>query len=270
MKDGSDKSGAIPTNLRLLLVLEEMARIGVPVTPTELNQSLNLPKPTIHRLFATLEEEGFIQREIDGRSYSPGARLRAMSAGILSSLRIRTARVAILSELAEQVGETVNLALPDRDAMIYIDRVETKWPLRIQLPVGTRVPFYCTASGKMYLSTLNRRHLKSYLEATVFEARTPATLISADAVLEEVGRIRERGHSTDDSEFMEGMIAVAVPVYGTEGRLVSTLSFHAPESRLPLRDAVEHVAVLKEAAMKLSVLIGGAEDRSNGQVASEK
>ncbi|WP_424928678.1 IclR family transcriptional regulator [Amaricoccus tamworthensis] len=263
MKDGSDNSGSIPTNLRLLFVLEEMARIGVPVTPTELNQSLNLPKPTIHRLFSTLEQEGFIQREIDGRSYSPGARLRRMSTGILSSLRIRTARVAILTDLAEQVGETVNLALPDRDAMVYIDRVETKWPLRIQLPVGTRVPFYCTASGKMYLSTLNRRHLKSYLEATVFEARTPGTLVSADAVLEEVSRIRERGYSTDDSEFMEGMIAVAVPIYGSEGRLVSTLSFHAPASRLPLRDAEQHVEVLKGAASRLSVLIGGAGDEAD-------
>ena len=123
MKDDKDKDGAIPTNLRLLLVLEEMARAGVPVTPTEVNQTLGLPKPTIHRLFTTLETEGFIQREIDGRGYSPGRRLRMMSTGILSSLRIRTARIAILTQVAEDIGETCNIALPDRDAMIYLDRV---------------------------------------------------------------------------------------------------------------------------------------------------
>ena len=49
-------------------------------------------------------------------------------------------------------------ALPDREAMVYIERVQTEWPLRIQLPIGTRVPFHCTASGKMYLSTLERRY----------------------------------------------------------------------------------------------------------------
>ena len=77
-------------------MLEAMAKAWVPVTPTEVNQSLGLPKPTIHRLFSTLENEGFIQREIDGRGYSPGLRIRNMSTGIISSLRIRTARVAVL------------------------------------------------------------------------------------------------------------------------------------------------------------------------------
>ena len=81
--------------MRLLLLLEEVANTGVPVTPTVLNAKLGLPKPTIHRLFATLEAEGFLQRDIDGKSYSPGRRLREMSVGVLSSLRIRSARLAV-------------------------------------------------------------------------------------------------------------------------------------------------------------------------------
>lgn len=253
--DTGDKDGAIPTNLRLLLVLEAMAEAGVPVTPTEVNQHLGLPKPTIHRLFSTLETEGFIQREIDGRGYSPGLRLRRMSTGILSSLRIRTARVAVLTKLAEEIGETCNIALPDRDAMVYLDRVETKWPLRIQLPVGTRVPFYCTASGKMYLSSLDRRHLRSYAGSVQMEARTPTTLTDPDALVEEAQQVRARGYATDNGEFMEGMIAVAVPILGAEGRLVSTLSFHAPEQRLSLAEAEAHVGVLQEAAARLSRLL---------------
>ena len=72
--------GAIPTNLRLLLLLEELAQSGLPTTPTELNAKLGLPKPTVHRLFHTLEAEGFVQRDIDGKSYSPGRRLRRLSA----------------------------------------------------------------------------------------------------------------------------------------------------------------------------------------------
>lgn len=258
MAEDMAKDGAIPTNLRLLLVLEAMATAGVPVTPTEVNQSLGLPKPTIHRLFATLEAEGFIQREIDGRGYSPGLRLRTMSAGILSSLRIRTARGAILSKLAEEVGETCNIALPDKDAMLYLDRVETKWPLRIQLPVGTRVPFYCTASGKMYLSSLDRRHLRSYARAAVMEAKTSATITDADALMEEVQIIRQRGYATDNGEFMEGMTAVAVPILESNGRLVSTLSIHAPDQRLPLDRALGHIDRLQKAARQLSGLL--AED----------
>lgn len=259
MVDENGKDGAIPTNLRLLLVLEAMAEAGVPVTPTEVNLKLGLPKPTIHRLFATLENEGFIQREIDGRGYSPGLRLRKVSAGILSSLRIRTARIAILNKLADEIGETCNIALPDRDAMIYLDRVETKWPLRIQLPVGTRVPFYCTASGKMYLSSLDQRHLRNYAVSTTLEARTGTTITSPDVLIDQVKEIREQGYAADNSEFMEGMVAIAVPIVESNGRLVSTLSFHAPEQRLPVSAAFEYVPVLKIAATQLSALLSETE-----------
>ena len=70
-------------------------------------------------------------------------------------------RQTVLNALAEDVGETCNIAMPERHAMVYLDRVETKWPLRIQLPVGTEVPFHCTASGKMYLSSLKPRLLQN-------------------------------------------------------------------------------------------------------------
>lgn len=255
MADLTDSEGTIPTNLRLLIVLEAMAEAGVPVTPTEVNQKLGLPKPTIHRLFATLENERFIQREIDGRGYSPGLRLRQMSTGILSSLRIRTARVAILTKLAEEIGETCNISIPDRDAMVYLDRVETKWPLRIQLPIGTRVPFYCTASGKMYLSSLDRRHLRNYATSAQLEANTSMTILDPEDLIGEISDIRDRGYSTDNGEFMEGMIAVAVPIIDSYGRLVSTLSFHAPEQRLSLSRAIEHVETLKTAAHRLASLL---------------
>lgn len=264
MADGNGSDGTIPTNLRLLLVLEAMAEAGVPVTPTEVNQTLGLPKPTIHRLFTTLESEGFIQREIDGRGYSPGRRMRRMSAGILSSLRIRTARVAILTQLAEEIGETSNIAIPDRDAMVYLDRVETKWPLRIQLPIGTRVPFYATASGKMYLSSLERRHLRNYAGSAQLDRRTDRTITDPDALLAEVEAIRERGYSTDNEEFMDDMIAVAVPIPDHNGRLVSTLSFHAPRQRLSMDEAISHVARLTASAARLSDLLSDGAAESGG------
>lgn len=253
MDDGT--SDTIPTSLRLLMVLEEVARQGVPVTPTEVNAELGLPKPTIHRLFTKLEDEGFLQRDIDGRAYSPGRRLRGMATGVLSSLRIRTARLAVLKRLSATVGETCNIALPDRDAMIYLERVETEWPLRIQLPIGTTVPFYCTASGKMYLSTLPKSHLERYARSEKFIAQTQNTLTDPDAVLAEVVEVRDRGYAIDDEEFMDGMIAIAVPILGDNARLVATLSFHAPTVRFSVGKALTFLPELRTAAADLSSLL---------------
>lgn len=254
-----EKSGSIPTNLRLLLVIEEIAKAGVPVTPTEVNAQIGLPKPTIHRLFSTLEEEGFLQRDMDGRTYSPGPRLRDMAGGILSSLRIRTARQAVLKRVSREIGETCNIALPDRDSMTYLERVETEWPLRIQLPIGTRVPFYCTASGKMYLGSLALNHLKTYLAATDLVRRTPNTITDPDALLEEIRGVREVGYALDREEFMEDMIALAVPILDTNQRLMATLSFHAPTQRFDIARALEFLEPLKDAATALSNLVVHAD-----------
>ncbi|MDM8167569.1 IclR family transcriptional regulator [Roseovarius sp.] len=254
-----EKSGSIPTNLRLLMVIEQIASAGVPVTPTEVNAQIGLPKPTIHRLFSTLEEEGFLQRDMDGRTYSPGPRLREMAGGILSSLRIRTARQAVLKRISREIGETCNIALPDRDCMTYLERVETEWPLRIQLPIGTRVPFYCTASGKMYLSSLATNHLRSYLEATDLEQRTPNTITDPDALFDEIAEVRNAGYALDREEFMEDMIAVAVPIQDTNGRLMATLSFHAPSQRFDIPRALEYLDPMKEAAKDLSNLVSDTE-----------
>lgn len=156
-------SGQIPTNLRLLLIFEEVVAAGVPVTPSTIGDALGLPKPTVHRLLQTAEAEGFLQRDLDGRSFGPGPRLNRLALNTLSSHRLRTARLAVLQALANDLGETCNIATPDREGMIYLDRVETKWPLRIQLPIGTQVPFHCTASGKIYLSHLTAPNMARFL-----------------------------------------------------------------------------------------------------------
>ena len=85
-----EAKGQIPTNLRLLYLLEEISRAGVPVAPSLLCDALKLPKPTVHRLLHTAEAEGFVQRDVDGRSYGPGRRMRRLSINTLSSQRVRT------------------------------------------------------------------------------------------------------------------------------------------------------------------------------------
>ena len=258
--DGETPRDTIPTNMRLLMVLEEVAKAGVPVTPTEVNAALDLPKPTIHRLFATLEDEGFLQRDMDGRTYSPGPRLRTLAGGILSSLRIRTARQAILKRLSRQIGETCNIALPDRDAMIYLERVETEWPLRIQMPKGTRVPFHCTASGKMYLSSLASNHLQRYLKAAELVGHTPNSITDPQHLRTEIATIRDQGYALDREEFMTDMIALAVPILDPNQRLMATLSFHAPAQRFNVQKSLNFLGAVREASAELSLLVSAKAD----------
>ena len=248
------KDTQIPTNLRLLMILEEVARLGVAVKPTDLIETMGLPKPTIHRLLQTAEAEGFLQRDLDGRSYGPGDRLRALAVNTMSSERVRTARLAIMKGAAEEIGETINLATPDREGMTYLDRVETKWPLRIQLPIGTQVPFHCTAGGKMYLSSLKSTTLNGVLNSKPLEKLTDQTITDPAELRKELTETRKRGFSQDNEEFMAGMAAIAVPIWDSQDRLLATLSVHAPVMRCSLEQIIGFFEPLRAAADKLSEL----------------
>ncbi len=178
-----------------------------------------------------------------------------MAAGVLSSTRIRSARLAVMGRLADDVGETCNLAVPGRSSMIYLDRVETHWPLRIQLPVGTHVPFHCTASGKLYLSTLSKTRLERVLNNTKLERRTRNTKTTKKDLLEEIRQIQAKGYAEDNEEFIDAMVALAVPVLDPNERLVSTLALHAPAPRLSLPKVRKHLPRLRRAAGELSKLL---------------
>lgn len=250
-----DRGERIPTTLRLLTLLEEVVRIGGPVTPADLGGVTDLPKATLHRLFQTLETEGYLQREPDGRSYSVGPRARQLAVATLSTMRVRTSRLAVLRALAKDTGETCNLAIPDREAMVYLDRVETEWPLRVQFSVGTHVPLYCTASGKLYLSTLSAARLDSYLRNVDLEAKTPRTITDREALRDEIAKVREQDFSIDDEEFLEGVIAFAVPLRDMYGRMPATVSFQGPTQRITVERGYEFLPRLRRAAEELSALL---------------
>lgn len=249
-----DKS-ALPPSFRNLQILEVLASEGRPLTATEINASLNLPVPTIHRLVGNLEAEGFLTRHIDGRSYQPGPKLRQMMQGVIRFWHQDLPQRDVLIRLNQRLGETCNLSIPDGDAMLYIDRVETHWPLRIQLHVGSRVPLHATAAGKLALSQINDGKLERYLKRTELHAYTAQTITDPDRLRDELRQIRQQGYSTDTGEFVPGMIAMAVPVLDRSGQLIATVSFHAPVQRLTLAEGLKYLPDLRAAAEELAGLM---------------
>ncbi|MEM6306734.1 MAG: IclR family transcriptional regulator [Pseudomonadota bacterium] len=254
--DAAPKSSDhIPTNLRLLMLLEAVVNNGGTVKPAQIGKVLGLPKPTIHRLLKTAEDAGFLRRDMDGRSYGPGVRLRRLATHTLSASHIQRTRSAILRNLSQTVGETCNLAAPADDGMIYLDRHETAWPLRIQLPTGSTVPFHCTASGKLYLASLPSVHVDHAVGINGLKKYTTATFTDITLLKSELSKIYRQGYATDNEEFMIGMVALGVPIKDLNGRLLSTISIHAPIQRMTLDQMMQHLPKLQQASEQMTSLI---------------
>jgi DNA-binding IclR family transcriptional regulator len=245
----------IPTNLRTLLILEIMGGSDVPLSPTEINSKLGLPKQTVHRLCATLVEEGYLVYEPSGKRLRPARRLRLLASGVLFASRIHISRRQILTNVAKEVRETVNFVVPEINGMNYLDRVETDWPFRVQLPIGTHVPFHCTASGKTFLAGLSRSARRKMVAALHLEEKTKNTVTDHAQLLEQLDDVARLGYAIDNEEFMEGMVAIAVPINDSCGRFLAALAFHGPNIRLSVENMIERKSVLTDAAHKLGQIL---------------
>lgn len=252
MPDRGDGEGRVPTNLRMLLILEAVAGAGAPLGAAELGRRVGLPKPSAHRLCSRLEAEGFLTRTEEGGGYRAGRRARLLASALLHSSSEHIARHQVMQALAEEIGETVNFVVPEDAGMSYKDRVETNWAFRIQLPVGSHVPFHCTASGKAWMATLAPSRRRRMVRALRLEAMTPNTITDPQALLDELDRTARRGYSLDNEEFMEGMVAAAVAVHDPAGRYVASLAFHGPVQRISLSRAIELTPALHRAAERLT------------------
>ncbi|WP_104205430.1 IclR family transcriptional regulator [Billgrantia saliphila] len=236
---------------RGLLLLEAIATAPHGVSAAELERRLEIPKPTLHRLLKQLEDQDLVVRDLEGRHLLPGELLHRIAMGVLANESLKAPRRMLLKRLADEVGETCNLTLLDGHEVLYYERVETNWPVRIQLPPGSRLPLHCTASGKMFLALMPPHKRRSLLQHLPLEAHTPFTATTTETLEARLDTIADNELSTDDEEFIQGMVAIAVPVYDQAGRIQASLAIHAPRLRHSIDSLKEWVPLMRRIAAEL-------------------
>jgi DNA-binding IclR family transcriptional regulator len=236
---------------RALQVIETVAGSDRPLALPELCALLQLPKATTHRLCQQLESIGYVVREPGGRRFTPGARLLRVGFNALRS-GLTAERHQILTALVDAVGETANFTTLAGHEVLYLDRVEARWPLRLHFDIGSRVPLHCTASGKMMLASMKPAERKRIVDATGLLAYTPRTITKHAEFDAELAQIARQGYSLDREEFLLGMAAIAVPVTGPDGAVIAAVACHAPSVRFSPEQAKSFLPQLRLAARKLS------------------
>jgi DNA-binding IclR family transcriptional regulator len=240
---------------RSLRLLARLAREGRALSLADLAADLALPKGTAHRLCAQLLETGFIARDINERDFVVGPALRKLSFDTLTHGTVRGLRHQVLTELVKEVGETCNFTTLDGASVLYLDRVEAPWPWRLTLEVGEHVPLHCTASGKMFMALMPARQRELLISELSLTAMTDATITSRAQLLQECESIARAGYSLDRQEFIDGLLALAVPVWDENGIMRAALAVHAPVSRLSAEQALQRLPALQAAAQRLSRLL---------------
>ncbi|MCM3563087.1 MAG: IclR family transcriptional regulator [Hydrogenophaga sp.] len=249
----SDSIDNTTPGLRLMDLLERLVREGRPLSLPEAVAACGWPKPTVHRMLVQLEAGGWLQREPDGRRYALAPRLLRLSEDTLGASTQHGVRHAVLRQLVTELGESCNLTALSGAEVVYLDRVESAFPLRLELRPGTRVPLHCSASGKLFLAHLGAARRQALLDGLELSRHTATTLTRREALEAELATIRRQGHAFDAEEFVDGLVCIAVPVraHGERG-VRCALALQAPSARVALAELPQFLPRLTQAAQAIA------------------
>jgi len=252
-KATSDRSAAttrttgVQSLERAFDLLERMADMGGEATLTELANRTDLPAPTIHRLMRTLVNKGYVRQE-PSRRYALAPRLIRL--GESASKVVGIWAEPHLVRLVDALGETANMALLDRDQVVYVAQVPSRHSMRMFTEVGRRVFPHSTGVGKALLAQLNPAEAEAIVSRTGMPAQTPHTLTDPASLLQELDLVRSRGYAIDEGEQEIGVRCIAVPVPGTP--TLAAISISGPGARVTPTIVDRAVPLMTAVARELS------------------
>ena len=244
---------------RVLEILEAIGEAKHPPSPLDLSLALDIPKPSIHRLIQLLEKEGYVKVDLHG-GLLVGRRVKQLLFNVWENEKFRIERFSILEKLSNKIGETCGIAILQDNHMLYVDRIQTNWPLQVYLPVGSTVPVWCTSSGKLFLSHLSAEKRKNILKNIPITQYTKNTITDLNLLESEIQRIGVTNLGTDNEEFIAGMVACSVPIFHPNGEIIACLYTHAPSIRKSLDDLISYQDALRDAANDLNTYIKNSID----------
>ena len=254
MSAGRDYSIAVVA--RTLDVLEALAGSDQPLGPTELATRTGATKTAVFRILATLEERGYVIKDIATGHYRLGTPLAYLGGRSLQSIDLRRIARPTLEELFDQFQETVNLGVLDGSDIVYIDMIESHHGLRMAARIGDRHPAYSTSIGKAILAFLPSREVARHLPARL-DARTDRTITDREGLEAELELVRQRGVAEDRGENEAGAHCFGAPIFDHLGLPVAGLSLSGPESRLGLASTQEIGRAVRLAAAACTAQLGG-------------
>ncbi len=256
--DGKNERGS--ALFKALAVLEAVLAQKRPIGLPDIAAEVDLPRQTVHRVLQQLEANGLLRRDLSRDRFLVGPAMTRLGLAALDAAAHSGPSRLILQGLVDELGETCNVGVLEGREVIYIDRVECDWPLRVQLQAGSRVPAHCTSIGKLLLAHLARGVRQRLLRAAPLPRYTERTLADPEVLEDQFARIRRQGYSTNDQEYSVGMIGIAVPIFDAAGKPVAALAVHAPVVRLSLEAGLAHLPRLHATAEKLAQAFGRDAD----------
>lgn len=234
-------------------LLEILAQNESPLGVTDLAKQTELGKSNVHRLLQTLLSLGYIKKSDDGH-YTASLRLWELGSQIISRVSIREVARPYMKLLADETGETVHLSELHAGEVLYVDKIESREPVRAYTQLGGRAPAYCTATGKAMLAYEDEDSIRQVMVGAC--AHTNKTIADTDGFLAEANSIRLKKFALNRGEWRRDVIGLGVPISSASGTIEGALGLSAPASRTNEKELIQLAPRLLEYAEKVSSALG--------------
>ncbi len=207
------------------------------MTLADIAKRVSLPRATVRRSLITLETLGYV--ESDGRNFSLSPKVLTLGNSYLASSPFPRTIQPILERLAESIGESCWAAILDDEEVLLVAGAKSNRMLSAGLRVGSRLPAYCSAFGRVLLSSYSDAELELYLSSIVLRKHTSRTNTDVATARKAVQEAREDGYAIADGEVELGLCSLAVPIIDIRGKIVAAVNTTAPSSRIRSGEMVE-------------------------------
>jgi DNA-binding IclR family transcriptional regulator len=242
---------------KTLMILDVLLEAHRPLTLVEIVQQTGTPKSTAFRILTNLLRAGYITHS--GSGYWLGLKLLSLGSAVEQNLDVYKIAGPHLLQLRDATQETAYLAtLTQQMEVIYLDRAPSLQPIAVVLKtVGMTAPLYCTALGKSLAAYLPRETQLSFLDQCDFQALTPNTLTSKEALIHDLDLTRQRGYAVDNMETTASICCIAAPIFNRKDEAVAAISVAGPSERMPRPLVGSDTALLVvETARRISAELG--------------
>jgi IclR family transcriptional regulator, KDG regulon repressor len=236
-----------------LSILELLARSDGPVRLSTIAEQLELQKSNVHRLLATFIELGYVAKEPESGRYALTLRLWELGTAVLAMHPAKRAAAPFMQQLHKATSETVSLTVIDGDDVLYLEKIVAPRALRFTTRPGSRAPAVLVAPGKALLA-----YEPDALAIIKRAAKQPANgeKIDVSSLVAELETVRRNGYTVSKSSLTPGLVGVAAPIMGRDGRAAAALSVSGPAERLTEKKVREIVEAVLNACARIAETVG--------------
>jgi IclR family acetate operon transcriptional repressor len=225
----------------------------------QIARQAGIHKSSAFRLLATMEAQGFVEKDPVSHGYRLGWKLAELAGRLLGRYELRELAAPHMEQLARESGEIVHLSILDGAEIVYLEKKGRSQPLTVSTTIGGRSPAHASAMGKVLLASLAEGEMRRVLRGLSLRRFTPTTITDRRKLARELSAIRRQGYALDDEETFPGIRCVAAPLRDREGRVVAALSVTAPTQRMGARRQSEIRQWVTDTAARISERIRAGE-----------